>query len=146
MFPAELYASGFRCFSERAPLSLSLRPGLNILAGPNDAGKTTIIDAIRFALWTRGDDFQRLEANDFHVKADGTREGSLLIRCLFDGLSEGERSRFMEWCTNEAGTLRLYICLRGTLRQQAGGGFTVLTQYRACKDADGMPVEGVPCP
>lgn len=142
MFLAELHASGFRCFSEQAPLSLRLRRGLNILVGPNDAGKTAAIDAVRFALWTRGDDFQRLEASDFHVEPDGTRDGSLLIRCLFDGLTAGEQSRFMEWCTNEAGTLRLYICLRGTLRQQSGGGFSVLTQYRACKDADGMPVEG----
>lgn len=142
MYLAEIYATGFRCFGPTAPLTLSLRRGLNILAGPNDAGKTAVIDAPRFVLWTRGDDYQRLDMSDFHVKPNGERVTELLIRCKFDGLTVQEQSRFLEWCTNEAGTLRLYVCLRGTLRKLQGGGHTVLTQYRACKDADGMAVEG----
>ncbi len=142
MHIVKVYASGFRCFSQAAPLSLPLKRGLNILVGPNDAGKTAAIDAVRFALWTRGDDYQRLETGDFHVAADGQRETSLLIRCAFDGLTPAEQSRFLEWCTNENGALRLYVCLRGTLRPMQGGGFAALTQYRAGKDADGLPIEG----
>jgi putative ATP-dependent endonuclease of OLD family len=142
VYLAEVFASGFRCFGTAAPLNIALRPGLNILVGPNDAGKSAIIDAPRHVLWTRGDDFLKLEASDFHVRADGQRETELIIRCRFDGLTATEQSRFLEWCSNEAGTLRLYVCVRATLRKQRGGGFVVITQYRACKDADGPPIEG----
>jgi putative ATP-dependent endonuclease of the OLD family len=142
MYLSEIYASGFRCFGPNNPLSLTLRRGLNILAGPNDAGKTAVIDAPRFVLWTRGDDFLRLEPGEFHVLPDGERVTELLIRCRFDNLTPDEESRFIEWCTNDAGTLRLYVCLRATLRKQRGSGYSVITQYRACRDADGPPLEG----
>lgn len=142
MHISEIYASGFRCFGPDTPLLLRLRRGLNILVGPNDSGKTAIIDAPRFVLWTRGDDFLRLEASDFHVKADGTKVTELLIRCTFQELSPDEEARFLEWCSNEAGVLRLHVCLRASLRKTAGGGDSVITQYRAGKNADGLPLEG----
>jgi putative ATP-dependent endonuclease of OLD family len=142
MYISEIYAAGFRCFSAEAPLSLKLQRGLNILVGPNDAGKTAVIDAPRYVLWTRGDDYVRLEATDFHAKSDGSRSAELLIKCTFDGLTPDEEARFLEWCTNESGTLRLHLCLRGVRRQLPGGGDNVVTLYRAGKDADGMPLEG----
>jgi putative ATP-dependent endonuclease of OLD family len=142
VYISHLFASGFRCFSATEPLDLQLRAGLNILAGPNDAGKTAIIDAPRFVLWTRGDDYVRLESTDFHVDAAGSRCRELVIRCTFDGLTPDEQSRFLEWCTNENGILRLHVCVKGTLRELAGGGDSVFVQYRAGADADGLPLEG----
>ena len=142
VYISEVYAAGFRCFSADAPLKLILRRGLNILVGPNDSGKTAVIDAPRYLLWTRGDDFIRLEPADFHVKPNGVRTTELLVRCTFDGLMPDEEARFLEWCSNEAGKLRLHVCLRGTLRKAAGGGDFVVTQYRAGKDADGLPLDG----
>lgn len=142
MYVSEIGAQGFRCFGPDNPLKLKLRQGLNILAGPNDAGKTAIIDALRFVLWTRGDDYLRLEPGDFHVAANGRRSEELLICCTFDGLSPDEQARFMEWCSNEGGTLRLYVCLRATLRKLAGGGYTAITQYRAGVTGEGLPLDG----
>jgi putative ATP-dependent endonuclease of OLD family len=142
MFISEIFASGFRCFSAGGPLELRLSSGLNILVGPNDAGKTAIIDAPRHVLWTRGDDFVRLDGNDFYVDPTGKRCSELLIRCTFDGLSPDEEARFLEWCSNEGGTLRLHVCLRASRRVSPGGGESVITQYRSGHDADGAPVEG----
>ncbi|TAK52672.1 MAG: ATP-dependent endonuclease [Betaproteobacteria bacterium] len=142
MYISEIYASGFRCFGPENPLTLKLRRGLNVLVGPNDSGKTAIIDAPRHVLWTRGDDFLRLEPGDFHVKPTGDRITELLIRCTFDELTPDEEARFLEWCSNEAGTLRLHVCLRATLRRLAGGGDTVIPLYRAGKNGDGPPPEG----
>jgi putative ATP-dependent endonuclease of the OLD family len=142
MFISEVYASGFRCFGVENPLILKLWRGLNILVGPNDAGKTAIIDAPRYVLWTRGDDFVRLDANDFHADAAGRRAPELLIRCTLDELSHQEESRFLEWCTNESGTLRLHVCLRAFLRKLPGGGASVSMQHRTGKDAEGLPLEG----
>ena len=142
MHVSEIYASGFRCFGPESPLSLRLRPGLNILVGPNDSGKTTIVDAPRFVLWTRGDDFLRVGPGDFHVRRDGTRADQILIRCTFNGLSRDEESRFLEWCSNEEGVLRLHVCLRAVLRKATGGGESVVTHYRSGQNADGLPLEG----
>lgn len=142
MFISEIYASGFRCFGADNPLIINLEKGLNVLVGPNDAGKTAIIDAPRYVLWTRGDDYLRLEPSDFHVTPDGNLEKELLIRCTFDGLTSDEESRFLEWCNNENGTLRLHVCLRGALRKLQGGSYAPVTQYRAGKDADGLPLDG----
>lgn len=142
MHISEIYAAGFRCFDEAAPLRLSLRRGLNILVGPNDSGKTAVIDAPRYLLWTRGDDFTRLEPGDFHVRPNGERLTELLIRCTFDDLTPDEEARFLEWCSNEGGTLRLHVCLRAVLRKASGGGDYVVTQYRAGKDGDGLPLDG----
>ena len=142
MFLSEVHTNGFRCFAPGSPLTLKLHRGLNILVGPNDAGKTAIIDAPRYVLWTRGDDYVRLEPGDFHVTAAGDRCTELLIRCTFDGLTANEQARFLEWCSNEQGQLRLHICLRATRRIMPGGGDAVFTQYRAGRDADGMPLEG----
>lgn len=142
MYISELYVRGFRCFSAATPLALKLQPGLNILVGPNDAGKTAIIDAPRHVLWTRGDDFVRLDPGDFYVSASGERSTEMLIRCSFAGLEADEEARFLEWCTNERGLLRLHVCLSASLRKQPGGGLTVATQYRAGHNAEGLPVEG----
>ena len=142
MYLSEIHATGFRCFGLGNPLTLKLRRGLNILVGPNDSGKTAVIDAARFVLWTRGDDFLRLEPGDFHVESNGERATELFVRCTFDQLTPDEESRFLEWCSNEAGTLRLHVCLRAALRKLAGGGNTVITQYRAAKNGDGLPLEG----
>jgi putative ATP-dependent endonuclease of OLD family len=142
VYLSEILASGFRCFASDAPLRLKLRSGLNVLAGPNDAGKTAIIDAPRFVLWTRGDDYVRLEATDFHVGPTGKPEREMLIRCTFDHLSAAEEKRFLEWCDNEDGTLRLYVNLRATLRTLDGGGDKILTHYRTGKNMDGLPIEG----
>lgn len=101
MYIAEIHASGFRCFDPTAPLQLKLSPGLNILVGPNNAGKSAIIDAARYVHWTRGDDYSRPDEHDFHIGADGIRGCDFLVRCTFDNLSADEEFRFLEWCTNE---------------------------------------------
>jgi len=142
MYLSELYIRSFRCFSAVSPLVLKLKQGLNILVGPNDSGKTAILDAPRHVLWTRGDDFVRLDATDFYVSETGVRADQMLIRCTFEGLTPDEEARFLEWCTNESGTLRLHVCLRASLRSQSGNGFSVSTQYRSGRDADGMALEG----
>ena len=84
----------FGAWDRSSSLTLKLRRGLNILVGPNDSGKTAVIDAPRFVLWTRGDDFLRLEPSDFHVKPNGERVTELFIRCTFDDLTPDEEGSF----------------------------------------------------
>ena len=124
------------------PIQLKLSSGLNILVGPNDAGKSAISDAARYVLWTRGDDYVRPDEQDFHVDADGRRGRDFVVRCTFDGLSADEEARFLEWCTNEKGKLRLHVCMRGSRRISPGGGSVVASQHRAGAEAEGLPLDG----
>ena len=142
MHVSEIHASGFRCFGPQSPLTLELRRGLNILVGPNDSGKTAVIDIPRFVLWTRGDDYLRLDADDFHVKPDGTRVSELLLRCTFDDLLLDEEARFLEWCSIEGTNLRLHLCLRATRRTTPGGAESIISLHRAGMNADGPALEG----
>jgi putative ATP-dependent endonuclease of OLD family len=142
LYISEIHARGFRCFAPTAPLRLKLSPGLNILVGPNDAGKSAIIDAARYVLWTRGDDYIRPDEQDFHVDAAGARGCDFLVRCTFDDLTADEEARFLEWCTNERGKLRLHVCMRGSRRLSPGGGSVVTSQHRAGAEAEGLPLDG----
>ncbi|MHC0614163.1 MULTISPECIES: ATP-dependent nuclease [Komagataeibacter] len=142
MFISEIYASGFRCFGAERSLNLKLSSGLNILVGPNDAGKSAIIDAARYVLWTRGDDYIRPDEYDFHVADDGTRACDFVVRCTFDDLNADEEARFLEWCTNEKGKLRLHVCMRGARRVSPGGGSIISSQHRAGAHGEGLPLDG----
>lgn len=142
MFISEIFASGFRCFSPSSPLRIELSPGLNMLVGPNDAGKSAIIDSARYVLWTRGDEYIRPDEHDFHVSSDGVRGSDFLVRCTFDNLSADEEARFLEWCVNEKGKLRLHVCMRGARRISPGGGSIISSQYRSGVEGEGLPLEG----
>lgn len=138
---SEVHAQGFRCFGSKNSLRLTLRPGLNVLVGENDSGKTAVIDAIRIALGTRGEDWSRLVDTDFHVSTSGPDE-RLTLTCTFDELTEEEQTRFLEYCTLQDRRLRLYVCLTAQLIVSQNGGRRVVYQRRTGPDGDGLPVEG----
>ncbi|MFC7968311.1 AAA family ATPase [Streptomyces cinereoruber] len=66
MYLATLTAENFRVFGARSSpedagdaLELELTPGVSVLLGENDAGKTAVVDAIRLCLLTTAADFYR---------------------------------------------------------------------------------------
>ena len=103
MFLAELRIENFRIFGEREQaLVLPLKPGLTALVGENDTGKTAVIDALRFALGTRDQEFFRVEETDFHQPPEGTeRRKEIWIRCKFDGLTRQDKAAFAEYLSYE---------------------------------------------
>ena len=82
MFLGELRIESFIIFGEdNNALVLSFDPGLTALVGENDIGKTAIMDAIRFALGTRDQEFMRVEESDFHQPLDRSeRKSEIWIR------------------------------------------------------------------
>lgn len=110
-------AKGFRAFggTPASPsLDLTLNEGLNLLIGENDAGKTTIIDAIRLLLWTTSYENVRLQESDFH--AQGTSQvDTLTIEACLKGLSVPQEAAVLEWLTYESdGTRSLILHLKAT--------------------------------
>lgn len=62
-------------------------PGLNLIVGPNDSGKTAIIDAIRFVLKQIVDDYSRITEDDFN---DSDKEIHIEIVFSFNDCKEEE--------------------------------------------------------
>ena len=77
---------------ENPDLGLSFTPGLNVLIGENDSGKTAILEAIKLVLKTHAYERLYLETEDFFV---GSNE--LRIELIIKDMSVSEASHFTEW-------------------------------------------------
>ena len=93
MYLSELKTKNFRQFND---FSISFNKGLNLLVGENNAGKSSVIDAIRFTLDTTSAEWVSLKDTDFH---HGTDELSIALK--FEDLSSRELGIFLEHLTNE---------------------------------------------
>lgn len=101
MFLSKLKIWNFRKYGMKENgepgITVSFNDRLNLIVGENDSGKTTIIDAIKLVLGTQSYDNIRLEENDFYRIKGGLRTNWLKIECTFEGLSDLEAGRFLEW-------------------------------------------------
>lgn len=130
MYISEMLIENFRCFGEgRRSLLLPLNAGLTALVGENDTGKTAVIDALRFVLGTRDQEYFRVVDSDFHWPAEAKeRRKEIRTRCKFDGLTDHDKGAFAEYLTyvkrGELMDAILYVnwtakdkaCTRGTRR------------------------------
>lgn len=62
-------------------LALSFSPGLNILLGENNIGKTTVVDALRALLTSPDEGYTRLGTEDLH----NPNVSSISFRFIFKG-------------------------------------------------------------
>ncbi len=96
MYLATIEIENFRSLKK---LKVELLPGLNVLVGRNNTGKTNLLQAIRHALGSsasRGDALW-LERDDFYKESvDDNEERTISIILTFAGLSEPQRSYFFE--------------------------------------------------
>ena len=87
----------FRVFGQGSDaLVLPVRRGLTALVGENDSGKTAIIDALRYALGTTDQEWQRRVDADVH--GEGTSH-EIKIACKFEGLDNSDKRTFVEFLT-----------------------------------------------
>jgi len=154
MYLSELIIENFRIFgslADKKHLQLEFDPGLNVLVGENDSGKTAVIDAVRLLVGTRSNEWYGLTPEDFHIKKDGEREKSLRISAIFRDFADNEAAALLEWLnldTNASG--KCEWVLRVTLdaeRREVGERRSrrerdVLVTFRAGTDTDGKSLEG----
>jgi putative ATP-dependent endonuclease of OLD family len=111
---AHLSIENFRIYGAKATaanLELAIRPGLTLLVGQNDSGKSAIIDALRIILGTTSQDYVRISEEDFH-HSNGTVANEFSIYCRFEDLTDAEAARFLEWLSLTEGKPILELTLR----------------------------------
>ena len=97
MHLAKIEVTNFRSLNN---LTVDLLPGLNVLVGRNNTGKTNLLDAIRHAigpagargdaLWLSRDDFYTASTRDSKVAE------AISIKLTFEGLADAHRAYFYE--------------------------------------------------
>lgn len=98
MYISELKLWNFRKYGksewdlDKPHLSVPFNPGLNVLIGENDSGKTAILDAIKLVLKTHAYEWIKVEDLDFF--SDSTK---LRIEVVIRGLKIDEAKNFTEW-------------------------------------------------
>ena len=99
MYISRLTIENFRCFGGGdGSFELPLKPGLTALVGPNDVGKTAVIDAMRFVMGTTDQEWYRLDDADFHHGSGGISK-NIRIVCKFEGLTAPDKRAFVEYLT-----------------------------------------------
>ena len=83
-------------------LEVTFHKGVNVIIGQNDSGKTTIIDAIRYALHTKSGEYIAIDEKDFHISDDGIRTSQMKIECTFRDLSANDAGLFLECLSIES--------------------------------------------
>ncbi|CAN7178726.1 ATP-dependent nuclease [Caballeronia sp. LjRoot31] len=125
MYVHRVFAENFRVFGtliNNEHLELKLRRGLNVLVGENDAGKTCIVDVIRYVLLTTSNDWLRVEDDDFHIK-NALQADELQLEVELRGLTKAQQAGLLDWLTLEDGVEPyLVVHLRATRRLESSRG------------------------
>ena len=96
MYLSKVDIKNFRSFEE---LHVDLHPGLNVLVGRNNTGKTNLLQAIRHALGpsaSRGDALWLERDHFYRASPIDAAERTITITLMFAGLTEAERAYFYE--------------------------------------------------
>ncbi|WP_340032365.1 AAA family ATPase [Paenibacillus sp. FSL K6-1122] len=135
MFLSEVRITNFRKFGQgtngEPGLILVLNKSLNVLIGENDAGKSAVIDAVKFVLLTQSRDYSRLEKEDFHNDSN-----ELKIECIFQGFSVNQAKDFLEWITIDSDkqyNLRVFLTAKKDIK-----GKIIIDDVHAGSDSEGQ--------
>ena len=110
MYLSELKLRNFRQFGEGATeFQINFRPGVTALVGRNDSGKSAVIDAIRYALLTRDQEYIRVQPEDFHIDPNGEQADEIFIACKLQDLNDAEKGTFIEYLSYEDDDVVLYV-------------------------------------
>lgn len=110
MYLSELTIRNFRQFGEgESELSMELRPGVTALVGRNDSGKSAVIDAIRYALLTRDQEYIRVQPEDFHISNTEKQANEIYIACKLVELTDKEKGAFIEYLSYDGNEVFLNV-------------------------------------
>ena len=143
MYISEIVIRNFRQFGDNdSALIIAFSSGVTALVGRNDSGKSTIIDAIRYALLTRDQEFIRVQPEDFHLDKTGKQAADIFIRCKLSGLDDDEKGAFAEYLSYEGAQVSLLVNWTAKrLNETPGVRRWVDVSVRSGIDGAGPPIE-----
>ncbi|MGF6667204.1 ATP-dependent nuclease [Pseudomonas monsensis] len=110
MYLSALKVQNFRQFgAEPNGLFIEFNKGVTALVGENDAGKSSVIDALRFVLQTRDGEYVRLQPEDFHIPDEGPQASQITIVAKFADLSVADQGALSEYVTFNGGDAVVYV-------------------------------------
>jgi putative ATP-dependent endonuclease of OLD family len=139
MYLSHLTIKGFRLFGKEFEVPLS--PGLNVLAGENDSGKSAIMDAIRLALGTTSQDYLRVEDSDFYQGGE-EQSSEFTIRCKFDDIDMETGGAVLEHLTYEGNKVCLYVTFRATRKEALSPRRRITVTVRSGNSEEGPQLDG----
>ena len=150
MYLANLKIWNFRKFSsinkDEPGLDLDFMPGLNLLVGENNSGKTAIVDAIKYTIHTQSYENIKIENEDFHLPNGETNEtkraSELRVECIFRGFDSNEAKNFLEWLgmeENNQGKYEYYLRISLTAKRN---GNNIFYDIKAGSDLEGKQLSG----
>lgn len=118
MYLAQLNISNFRKVKK---VELHFQPGLNILVGANNVGKTAIVDALRALLAGQDEPYPRFDTDDIHRPYGEPSVGDIEFQYIFKELDEDNEADFLQALKpNDAGKLEAYFAIRYTSDETTG--------------------------
>jgi putative ATP-dependent endonuclease of OLD family len=110
MYLAQLSISNFRKLKE---VQIQFQPGLNIIVGANNVGKTAIVDALRALLAVHDEPPPRLDTDDLHRPKEGSPAGEITFHYIFQGLSLDDEADFLAALKPDSeGNLEAHVYVR----------------------------------
>lgn len=118
MYLAQINISNFRKLQNA---ELNFQPGLNIIVGANNVGKTAVIDALRALLAGHDEPYPRLDIADVHHPKEGKPSGDIVFKYIFRELNADDEADFLAALKPDAaGNLEAHITIRYTEADNAG--------------------------
>lgn len=118
MYLSQLNISNFRKLQNA---ELNFQPGLNILVGANNVGKTAVVDALRALLAGHDEPYPRLDFADVHHPKGGKPSGDIVFQYIFRGLDADDEADFLAALKpDKAGNLEAHITIRYTEADKTG--------------------------
>ncbi|WP_447649150.1 ATP-dependent nuclease [Pseudomonas abietaniphila] len=118
MYLAELTIKNFRKLRHA---KVKFQPGLNVLVGPNNVGKSAVVDALRTLLAGHDEPYPRLDISDRHRPNEGEPAGDITFHFVFKGLSYEDEADFiaaLKLCKDN--TMEAHVHVRYTDADQTG--------------------------
>ena len=123
-------------------LKVEFQPGLNVLVGENDSGKTAIIDSIRYLLDTNSQERTWITEEDFH-----TGETIMRVEACFRFAEDEEAietcAPFIEHLSTKDGKPILYVTLFAQITPRKTYGLKFIDRtIKSGVNGSGNPIEG----
>ena len=123
MYLSQLSIDNFR---KLKTVQISFRPGLNIVVGPNNVGKTAVIDALRALLGGHDEPLPRLSIEDLYRPKSGTPASAIEFHYVFAGLDLDDEADFLSALVpNSKGILEAQFHIRYTDPERTSGRLRV---------------------